>query len=397
MNQETEIKKLQQCLWLSYTLRQPGLDRKQIRAFLMEGKPLDSLLRFIPVSLGEWEQIQAANGANPSEFQAGTVFPAAWEPYRQMAETAWQNGIRACRLGDDDYPGRLSLADSCPLVLYYRGKAYQNLIRQLFCVTVIGTRNPTQYGKMVAERIVMDLVDAHTVIISGLARGIDALAHKTALSHQGMTLAAVAHGVDLVYPPEHRRLMEDIAETGAIVSEHPPGTGPRKPYFPARNRILSGLSDAVAIMEASRTSGTMITASFAGDQGRTVFAVPGSILSPQSQGCNQLIREGAEVLESADDILRLRSSVSLPRTTALIPKQKCRQAGRQTGVSLLSDQEKSWLHLMSGTPLTLPEIAAAAGKTVSEAAAWLSIQEVDGLVFCERGRYALTESAFFCI
>ncbi len=397
MCQEKEIKKLQQGLYLSYIMRQPGPDRKQIRVFLKEGKPLESLLRFIPVSLNEWMQTQAASGKKSTGLMDGTILPAAWASYRQTAEAAWENGIRACCLGDDDYPYRLSLADSCPPVLYYRGKNYRNLVRQPFCITVIGTRNPTQYGKMVTERIVADLVDARTVIISGLARGIDGLAHKTALFHQGMTLAVVAHGVDRVYPPEHRQLMDDIAETGAIISEHPPGTVPRKSFFPARNRILSGMSDVVAIMEASRTSGTMITANFAGDQCRTVFAVPGSILSPQSQGCNQLIREGAEVLESAADILRLRTSVSLPGTAKDAPQEKCGPDVRQNGIAPLTDQDKSWLHLISGTPLTLPEIADAAGKTISETAAWLSIQEVNGFVFCERGRYALTESSFFCI
>jgi DNA processing protein len=171
---------------------------------------------------------------------------------------------------------------------------------------VAGSRQPTVYGRRVTRSLSAELAREDVLIISGLARGVEGLAHQTALDQGGLTLAVLAHGLDLVYPPEHARLLENIKRTGLIVSEHPPGTRPQRQFFPARNRILSGLADVVVITEAARSCGSQITAGFAADQGREVLAVPGPVFSQQSQGCHQLIKDGAGLLESSADIFSCR-------------------------------------------------------------------------------------------
>ena len=168
---------------------------------------------------------------------------------------------------------------------------------------MIGTRNPSPYGRQITQKIVSDLAAHQVVTVSGLARGIDTCVHLCSIENNGPTVAVLGCGPDLAYPPENGPLMEHIVDSGALISEYPPGTPPRRQNFPARNRILSGLADAVAVMEAARKSGTLITAGFAADQGRDVYAVPGSILIPDHDGCHQLIKDGAILLERADDLL----------------------------------------------------------------------------------------------
>jgi len=265
------------CLLVSACRR---LDRGELRATVL-AKPYDirPLAPFCPLDRAELER---------------------------RADRALHAGIRAVCLGDPDYPLRLARTDSCPPVLYFRGQDAAVRWNHPFSVTVVGSRAPSDYGLAVTRRIVAELARSDTLVISGLARGIDGLAHQVTLDNHGLTIAVVAQGPDLAYPPEHARLMERIARQGVVISEHPPGTRPKRPYFPARNRLLSGLSDVVAVMEARPKSGTLITAGFAADQGREVLAVPGSILAGDSGGCHQLLREGAGLLESAADILFLR-------------------------------------------------------------------------------------------
>ena len=382
------IESLRRGLWISHLQRQPGTDHRALRRMILEHDsdqplaPAGLAMPDLPVS---WKQ-GLADLTQPDTAD--------------QSEAYWKQGIRAICADHPAYPARLLKTDSFPLVLYWLGSRPDVLDQADFLVTVIGTRTPTAYGQMVTRAITADLADAGVVIISGLARGIDALAHRTTLEHGGLTVAVVAHGVDQVYPPEHRGLMERIAENGLIVSEHPPGVKPLRQYFPARNRILSGLSDAVAIMEASRDSGTMITAGFAGDQNRDVFAVPGSILSKNSQGCNMLIREGAGILESAADLLRIRpwANRSTYQNHALCSPAKSKGTGKPgRSRCSLSNEDKAGLSLFAGHALSLDEIAGLSGKSVSQTAAWLTFQEINGLIQSDRGRYALTESGYSCI
>lgn len=172
------------------------------------------------------------------------------------------------------------------------------------CIAVVGARNASLNGKKFAKKLSADLADAGYVVVSGLARGIDGAAHEGALSH-GITTAVLASGVDIVYPPEHRALYQKILKSGAVVSELIPTTEPQAGHFPRRNRIISGLCRGVIVVEATLKSGSLITARLALDQGRDVFAVPGSPLDPRSEGPNSLIRDGAVLVRSAEDVLEV--------------------------------------------------------------------------------------------
>jgi DNA processing protein len=179
---------------------------------------------------------------------------------------------------------------------------------------VVGARNASANGRAFAERIARDLGKAEFVIASGLARGIDAAAHKGALATG--TVAVLAGGIDICYPPEHRALYDAVAGEGALVAELPPGTEPLARHFPRRNRIISGLSEGVVVVEAALRSGSLITARLAGEQGREVFAVPGSPLDPRCHGSNNLIRQGAALTEGADDVLRGLGGGHIPSAPA---------------------------------------------------------------------------------
>lgn len=363
----TELDRLLFCLQVS-RLQQAGINRKDLRRAVLSGGQLSSL--FPVLSLSEL----SIDGSD----------------LEQTASRAYATGIRACSVADADYPFRLRQISGCPLVIYYRGQNAAAKWNHPFAVTVIGTRAPSQYGRIVTRLITAELAEQDTLIISGLAQGIDALAHRTALDKQGLTIAVVAQGVDQVYPPEHRDLMDEIAAQGLVVSEHPPGTPPKKHYFPARNRILSGLADIVAIMEAARQSGTLITAGFAADQGREVFAVPGSVLQGRSTGCHQLIREGAGLIETAADLLALRQTPGL----AVSARTATGSGQPDCGISR---EDREHLRELGCAALTAESIAERFGWPVRQTTIWLGVQELAGLICRERGRYVLTERGFFCI
>ena len=201
---------------------------------------------------------------------------------------------------DQSYPALLKKTPDPPVLLYCNGKftaGDQN------AVAIVGTRGPTQYGKMVAERITAELVARGITIVSGMARGIDSVVHQAAIKNGGRTLAVLGSGLDIIYPGENRALSQAIAQNGVVLSEFPFGTKPDAMNFPRRNRIISGLSLGVVVVEAGRESGAMITANCALEQGREVFAVPGSILSPKSAGPHRLIQEGAKLVSDVEDIL----------------------------------------------------------------------------------------------
>lgn len=387
--------KMRQCLWLSELVRQTGLNGRHIRQLLKTWNGLEELMVARPRSLAE-----AIQGPPDRVNRLLAVLKdKKWlEKLGGQAAEHTRNGIMATFCEDSDFPDRLKTISGCPLTLYYRGDRYHEIMNQPYFVTIIGTRTPSAYGRLAAEQITTELAAGSIVIVSGLARGIDGLAHKSALKVSGMTIAVVANGPDLAYPPEHEKLLAQIADCGLVISEHPPGTPPRRQHFPARNRILSGLSDAVAVIEASRDSGTMITAGFAGDQGRDVFAVPGSIFSPYSQGCNQLIRDGAELLESAQDLLwRLPVGSIQAKLEQWIRREQPADLPSAAENASGKGFARQLGRLLAGCSLTLAEIAAAQNIPIEEAAGQLTVLELEGRVICERGRYSLTEPAFFCI
>ena len=210
------------------------------------------------------------------------------------------SGLRPIAWGDSAYPAVLGAIVDPPPVLWMRG-AVEALAEP--AVAIVGSRAASPYALAVAERLAADVAARGIVIVSGLARGVDSAAHRGALAAAGSTLAVLGSGADVIYPPEHDALARDIEAHGAIVSELVPGTPPQKQFFPRRNRIISGLSRAVVIVEAGEKSGSLITARSALEQGRDVLAVPGNILSGRNRGGHALLRDGAKIVESADDIL----------------------------------------------------------------------------------------------
>ncbi|MBN2285330.1 MAG: DNA-processing protein DprA [Tissierellales bacterium] len=210
--------------------------------------------------------------------------------------------INVCTIYNEKYPENLKNIENRPYILYVKS----DLEKMPFphkSIAVVGSRKVTSYGKWVAERLVSELSENGFDIISGMAYGIDSIAHETALKHHASTIAVLGSGADVAYPKRNNRLYEQIAESGAVISEFPLGTIPQPFHFPLRNRIISGLSDAILVIEAGEKSGSLITATYALEQGREVFAVPGNIDSIFSKGTNRLIREGAKITTSIDDIL----------------------------------------------------------------------------------------------
>lgn len=208
-------------------------------------------------------------------------------------------GVQMLTWEDPEYPGNLKQIYDPPPLLYVRGSLSPQDAR---AIAVVGSRHPTLYGQAAAERIARGLSRRNITVVSGLARGIDSCAHRGALAGGGRTLAVLGCGADVVYPPENRDLFEQIAAKGAVLSEFPLGTPPDRDHFPTRNRLISGLSLGVAVVEATLRSGSLITARFALEQGRDVFAVPGNVDSLRSAGTNRLIKQGAKLVSRAEDI-----------------------------------------------------------------------------------------------
>jgi len=215
-------------------------------------------------------------------------------------QRAADHGLQLLAWDDASYPAALSAIADPPPVLWIRGRPAALAPR---AVAIVGSRAGSAYALAVAERLAADLVARGVVIVSGLARGVDSAAHRGALAARGATVAVLGSGADVIYPAEHRSLAREIEADGAILSELVPGTPPQKQFFPLRNRIISGLVRAVLIVEAGEKSGSLITARCALDQGRDVLAVPGNVLSGRNRGGHALIRDGAKIVESADDIL----------------------------------------------------------------------------------------------
>ncbi|MFM5954179.1 MAG: DNA-processing protein DprA [Novosphingobium sp.] len=229
-------------------------------------------------------------------------------PYRTAPEERVAREVAAVRAAGArylfhdgaDYPALLAELDSAPPILTCHGDTG---LAARPCVAIVGARNASAAAVKLARQLAGDLADAGLVVVSGLARGIDGAAHRAALS--GGTIGVIASGIDIAYPPEHLDLQEEVATRGLLLAEQPPGTEPLARHFPSRNRIIAGLAAGTVVVEAAPRSGSLITARLAGEAGREVMAIPGSPLEPRSQGCNQLIREGAVLVQSAADVIEL--------------------------------------------------------------------------------------------
>ena len=284
-------------------------------------------------------------------------------------EKIWTNierqGFTVLTWEDEDYPKRLMQIDQPPPVMFLSGNI---LPEDDWSMAVVGTRRLTGYGRQVAEELGAFLAHHKITVVSGLARGIDRIAHEAALKAGGRTLAVLGSGVDKIYPPEHKGLAEQIKEHGAVISDYPLGTQPESTNFPPRNRIISGLSRGVVVIEAGETSGALITATFAAEQGREVFAVPGSIYSPSSKGTNRLIVQGAHPLAKFDQILEELKLGSVPEhfeARSLLPD---------------NDIEMKLLVLLSAEPHHVDDICALSGLPIEQVSATLTIMELKGMV-----------------
>ncbi|MBI5841855.1 MAG: DNA-protecting protein DprA [Chloroflexi bacterium] len=283
----------------------------------------------------------------------------------QLWEKIESQGIKILTWQDESYPPRLKEIDQPPPVLYIRG---EYLPDDLFAVAVVGTRRVTPYGRQVTEEIAAFLAANGMTVISGLARGVDAVAHSAALKAGGRTIGVLGSGVDKIYPPEHRALAEQMMERGGIISDYAPGTPPDASNFPPRNRIISGLSLAVVVVEAGETSGALITAEFAAEQGREVFAVPGSILAPQSKGTNKLIQRGALPLLSANDLMQ---ALDLTRVGEQKTARKILPA---------DETEARLMNVLGNEPLHVDEIRNQAELPIEKVSAALVLMELKGMV-----------------
>jgi len=282
----------------------------------------------------------------------------------QVWEKIEAQGISILTWQDEAYPARLKEIDQPPPVLYLRG---EYLPDDLFAVAIVGTRKATPYGRQVTEELAAFLASNGITVVSGFARGVDSVAHNAAVKYGGRTLAVLGCGVDKIYPPEHKALAEQVIARGALISDYAPGTPPDASNFPPRNRIISGLSLAVVVVEAAETSGALITAGFAAEQGREVFAVPGSIFAPQSKGANKLIQNGALPLLNENDLMQALDiqRVGEHRTARkLLP-------GDETEAKLLS--------LLSSNPLHVDEIRNLAGLPIEKVSATLALMELKGM------------------
>lgn len=278
-------------------------------------------------------------------------------------------GARICCLDDAQYPALLGEIVDAPPMFYIKGEIFPEDERAL---AIVGTRRATSYGRTVTQDLATVLAQSAVTIVSGLATGIDAVAHQAAIDAGGRTIAVLGNGIDTIYPHQNEALAEAIITQGqgAIITEYPPRTPPDKKHFPARNRIISGLSLGVLIVEAPADSGALLTAEQAAEQGREIFAVPGNITAVNSQGTNRLIQDGAKLVTRAEDILEeLNLSHQLVET---------RQVAES--ISPTDDEETALLRIIELEPLHIDEIAIRSGHSIQEISARMMILALKGLV-----------------
>jgi DNA processing protein len=326
------------------------------------------------VLLQYFGDIESAWNASPQALQAAGLGSKVIDSFLQVrldvdlesvVKRIQSKGICILTWEDETYPRRLKEIEQPPPVLYLRGSL---LPADEWAVAIVGTRRITAYGRQVTEEIATTLARSGVTIVSGLARGVDSVAHKAALDAGGRTIAVLGSGVDVIYPSEHRALAERMVASGALLSDYAPGTAPDGVNFPPRNRIISGLSLAVVVVEAGQQSGALITAEFAAEQGRDVFAVPGNINAPQSVGCNALIQQGARPLLQAGDILE-----ALDLTMV--------QEHRSARSVLPADAtEQQVLEVVGQQPLHIDEIRLQINLPMEQVTAALAMMELKGMV-----------------
>lgn len=280
-------------------------------------------------------------------------------------ERVWKAGAKVITLADPEYPRLLREVEGAPAVLYVKGELRE---ADDLAVAVVGTRSPTAYGRHAARLLATELAGYSVTVVSGLALGIDTEAHRAALAAGGRTVAVLGSGIDRIYPPENRGLAERIAEQGALVTDYPLGTRPDAFNFPNRNRIISGLSLGTVVVEAGDRSGALITAAFALEQGRDVFAVPGPITSPKSEGTNNLIRQGARITTGVADILE---ELNLHIVRGAKPDEPLPTVDTEEGLVLSR---------LGYEPTHIDDLCRSLGLSAGKVGSLLALMELKGLV-----------------
>ena len=334
-------------------------------------KRLRLLLDTFASSQKAWEASQkelSKIGLQKKALEALLAKREQFDPHAYL-DSIVNQGIRVITFEDEEYPRLLKKIPNSPLILFIKG-GFKKIDEK--ALAIIGTRMPSFYGRQVTEFLVKDLVSFGFTIVSGMARGVDSLAHKIALKSGGRTIAVLGSGVDICYPPENKGLMEKIAENGAVISQFSPGTQLHPGLFPARNRLISGLSLGVLVTEAAHKSGTKITSEFAYEQKRPVFAVPGPITSKVSRGTNELIQMGAKLVYGAEDVLKGLGMEGVAAQFTARPKRQ--------EIKPESKEEEILLKILGPTPVHIDDLVRESGLSVSAAGSTLSLMEIKGKV-----------------
>jgi DNA processing protein len=340
--------------WIGFNLL-PGIGPARFRRLLSYFGSAEVAWK---ASARDW----AAAGIDHKTIDSASPRRGRLDLEREVERVA-QAGAHVVTWEDGSYPPLLKHVADAPPVLYVRGSIQP---ADELSIAVVGTRRASVYGKQVCERLVQEIAGRGVTVVSGLARGIDAIAHRAALAAGGRTIAVVGCGADVVYPPEHAGLARDVVANGAIVSEYPIGSAPDAGNFPPRNRIISGMTRSTLVVEAGETSGALITANYAVEQGRDVLAVPGSILSPGCVGTNRLIQQGAKLIQDVGDIFDELNVVAVGQQLEL------------RSIAPDDPVERSLLDVLTAEPAHIDEIVRLLSLPVSTVSGALAMLELKG-------------------
>jgi len=330
---------MEERLWWIALYLVPGIGEKLFKRLIDH---FDSPRKIFNASMKDLEMVKGISKEIADKIKSFDM----GKTLKKELELVNKNNVNIVILKDKKYPKNLRTIFDPPPLLYVKGELKKE---DDFSISIVGTRTPTRYGKLTAERLAWELGSQGLTIVSGMAKGIDSYAHEGALSSGGRSIAVFGSGLDVVYPPENKKLMNKIIDNGAILSEFPMQTRPNRENFPIRNRIISGISLGTVVVEAASRSGSLITAKLALEQGREVFAVPGNINSGKSKGTNSLLKLGAKLVEGIDDILEeLRPQLSLypekkvKNQSCLIKKSKSERLTEEEEkiYSLIGDEGK---------------------------------------------------------
>ncbi len=354
--------------WLGFN-RIKGLGAVRIKAVWQHFEDMEEAWR------ADLKYLQKVEGISKVQAESIVEQRSKIDCAREL-EDVRKYGLTLLTLEDSDYPDILKEIYDSPPVLFVKGKLLRQDYRR--SIAIVGTRTPTPYGMKVASELATHLASSGVTVISGMALGIDTKAHQGALKAEGgRTIAVLGSSVERVTPVSNRRLYESIIEHGAVISEYPVGTPPSPWHFPQRNRIISGLSKGVVVVEGSEDSGALITAKAALEQNRAVFAVPGAVHSPMSKGANKLIKEGARLVESVQDIFE-------ELNWKIAPAEK--KAASKGKVPALEGEEKLLYGQLGPEPLHIDQLMRATGLSSSKVSATLLSLELKSLVLQHPGK-----------